>query len=269
MLDSTQSPMLDRDNPQGPGDNTSGNPAKSGWNAVAGRIGGIAVSDQRKKPGERPAIDIAPASLVARIHNGDKLAESEFAKKYWRGVLVLLRQYLQDEETAKDLCQDTMLVVIRRLRDRGIDDPSALSAFVRSTAINKAKAYFRKRDRQRTDVRSEVIETAVDTSESLFDRVATEQMIEFVEKVCGELNERDQEILHRFYVLFQEKDEICRALSLSHDHYYRVMHRARNRLRRLVHQYRSVPGPSSQPENDIPRQPSSGSNAKRSPGDAA
>jgi DNA-directed RNA polymerase specialized sigma24 family protein len=46
--------------------------------------------------------------------------------------------------------------------------------------------------------------------------------------------ERDREILVRFYLNDEDKEQICRDLRLSEEHFNRVIFRARNRFRELV-----------------------------------
>ena len=45
---------------------------------------------------------------------------------------------------------------------------------------------------------------------------------------------RDREILTRFYVEDQDKDEICTALNLDSLHFNRVLFRARKRFRKIL-----------------------------------
>jgi len=45
---------------------------------------------------------------------------------------------------------------------------------------------------------------------------------------------RDREILHRFYLLDQDKSRVCSALELSSVHFDRVLYRARKRIREII-----------------------------------
>ena len=47
---------------------------------------------------------------------------------------------------------------------------------------------------------------------------------------------RDREVLMRFYIHDEEKEEICQDLRLSMEHFNRVIFRARNRFRELLEQ---------------------------------
>lgn len=55
-----------------------------------------------------------------------------------------------------------------------------------------------------------------------------------VRRVLAEMaSERDRQILFRFYVAEDEKDEICNDLGLTSLHFNRVLFRARERFRQL------------------------------------
>ena len=53
-------------------------------------------------------------------------------------------------------------------------------------------------------------------------------------RVLAELkNDRDREILSRYYIADEAKEDICRDLELSDLHFNRVLFRARQRYREL------------------------------------
>lgn len=84
------------------------------------------------------------AALVARIAAGDRQAETALVRRYSRAVRALLEQRVRSRETASDLVQETFIVVIARIRDSGIHDPSRIAGFLRQTAINLANSEKRK-----------------------------------------------------------------------------------------------------------------------------
>jgi hypothetical protein len=45
---------------------------------------------------------------------------------------------------------------------------------------------------------------------------------------------RDREVLIRFYLDDEDREQICRELQLSEEHFNRVIFRARNRFRELI-----------------------------------
>jgi RNA polymerase sigma-70 factor (ECF subfamily) len=61
-----------------------------------------------------------------------------------------------------------------------------------------------------------------------------------VRQVLGELySQRDREVLYRFYVAEEDKEQICIDLGLSSLHFNHVLFRARERFRNL---YQKVTG---------------------------
>jgi len=70
-------------------------------------------------------MDFIPGGeLSRRIREGDVSAESELIRQFEPGLRVLLRRRTGgDHGLLQDLVQETLLVVIQRLRGAGIDDP--------------------------------------------------------------------------------------------------------------------------------------------------
>ena len=109
-------------------------------------------------------MDFVPGGeLSRRIREGDVSAESELIRQFEPGLRVLLRRRTGgDYGLLQDLVQETLLVVIQRLRGAGIEDPQKLAAFAAQTARNLAIASLRKAERQKTDVDSEATDRNAD-----------------------------------------------------------------------------------------------------------
>ena len=60
---------------------------------------------------------LEPAELVDKIRFGDKAAESEFANRYLRSLILLLRHRIKDDEFAVNECaQEAFLVTLKKMR---------------------------------------------------------------------------------------------------------------------------------------------------------
>jgi RNA polymerase sigma factor (sigma-70 family) len=177
------------------------------------------------------------ASLVARIHAGEQKAERELVQHFRHGLVALLRRWTGDRALAEDLAHETLVATIERLRDRPLDEPSKLSAFMRGTASNLTIAHKRREARRRTMLVGDAICLYSGDSNDPADLVERAQEIRIVRRLITELRvARDRELLHRYYVTGDNKVQICAELGLGLVHFNRVLHRARKRLCELFDQ---------------------------------
>ena len=97
---------------------------------------------------------IVSAALV-----GDRQAESRMLVALRPGVLAVLRfGAFHRWVDAEDLTQETLHIVVERVRARTIDDPRKVFAFAAATARNLALNAARKVLRQQTVVDSELVD---------------------------------------------------------------------------------------------------------------
>ncbi|NKB38360.1 MAG: sigma-70 family RNA polymerase sigma factor [Gammaproteobacteria bacterium] len=179
--------------------------------------------------------ELSPEVLIQQVGQGKRLAEEQLVSKYWRGLYFILQRRTNDPELAADLAQDTFIIVIKKARSGEITNPAAIVSFIRQTGINLMIAHFRKETRQATDPDSQMDLHIADQSPGLFQKLQSEQSFELVLQLLEEMKvERDREIIKSYFLYEQEKSAICNALDLSPEHFDRVLHRARNRLKQLI-----------------------------------
>jgi RNA polymerase sigma factor (sigma-70 family) len=177
--------------------------------------------------------------IVAAALTGDRQAESRMLVALRPGVLAVLRfgafyRWID----AEDLTQETLHVVVERVRAGTIDDPRKVFAFAAATARNMALNAARKMLRQQTVVDSELVDELAqnlemepnDLSDS-DDRHLAEAVIALLDELP---TERDRLLLMRFYLDGVDKQQLCRELGLSPKHFDRVLMRARGRLRTII-----------------------------------
>jgi len=176
-----------------------------------------------------------PADLVRRIRGGDLRAEEELVRRFSPGVLYHLRKMTANPALSDDLHQDTFRIVLERLRRQELEDPSRLAGFILGTARNVALGEHRKRAR-RGDVPLAEEDVAVpDPSPSQLGRVLRDEEDEVIERLLGELNtDRDRQLLLRFYVAEEEREQICADFGLTFPQFNKVIFRARRRLKELL-----------------------------------
>ena len=176
---------------------------------------------------------IDPAALVERIRTGDPGAEAELVAQYGNGLSYLLRKITGDPVLSEDVLQETFRVALRRIRAGELREPEKLGGFLRQTAKNLARAERRRGGRWESleDGKSD----PVDPAEGQLASVIRTEEAGLVRRVLRELRSmRDRQLLYRFYIAEEEKEEICRDLGLSSLNFNLVLFRARERFRKLV-----------------------------------
>jgi len=176
------------------------------------------------------------ALMVTRIGEGDALAESALVDKYYKSLhFILMRRCNNDEQLAADIAQDAFIVVINKAREKKINSPEAIAAFIRQTGVNLMIAHFRKETRRATDTHGEVAFEVPDITTNVSRAVESNQTLDLVQQLIEEMKvERDRDILLSYYAKEEEKSSICSRLELTPAHFDRVLFRARSRLKQLI-----------------------------------
>lgn len=189
-------------------------------------------------PGADPMSD-----LVQRILSGDPEAETELVQRFSRALTFLLRRLTRDEAMAEDLYQETFRLVIEKVRRGELREAERLPGFVSSMARNLFLGSARRGGRrQKWQGDPEATETAPDPAPGQLQKLLAQERAAMVRQVLAELkNDRDREILSRYYIADQDKDVICRDLDLSDLHFNRVLFRARQRYKELFEKWQGNP----------------------------
>jgi len=177
--------------------------------------------------------------IVAAALTGDRHAESRMLVVLRPGVLAVLRfGAFHRWVDAEDLTQETLHIVVERVRARTIEDPRKVFSFAASTARNLALNAARKALRQQTVVDSELVDELaqnLEMEQSELSDADDRHLAEAVMAMLEELpTERDRQMLTRFYLDGVDKQQLCRELGLSPKHFDRVLMRARSRLRTII-----------------------------------
>lgn len=174
----------------------------------------------------------SPGEIARAVHSGVPQAESWLIERFQRPIRILLRNWGHPPVEADDLTQETLMAVLRRLRDRPLDNPDSLSAFVQTTArhlgANFARLQRRRREILERDYPAEPSEVPAQP-EQLIDQLGLNKLVtEALDQIRAD---RDRIVLVELYVRGTSKAELCKRLKLSPTHFDRVLYNARNRLR--------------------------------------
>jgi RNA polymerase sigma-70 factor (ECF subfamily) len=182
----------------------------------------------------RPSSD-SSVELVHRILSGDPAAEADLVQRFSRALTFLSRRLTRDDAAAEDLYQETFRLVIEKVRGGELREPEKLPGFVSSMARNLFLGSIRRSGRRRKwQGEPEAAETAPDPAPGQLTKLLAQERAATVRRVLAELrNDRDREILSRYYIADETKETICRDLELTDLHFNRVLFRARQRYKEL------------------------------------
>jgi RNA polymerase sigma-70 factor, ECF subfamily len=177
------------------------------------------------------------SDLVSRIRSGDQQAESEMVECYDRVVKSIIRRGVANTSEASDLYQETFCIVIEKIRKGAIREAERLSGFVCSVAKNRVIRYFHRSTRRESSVETEDIRSLQLSESNQLEYLLKKEKAALVRQVLNEMtNERDLQVLSRFYLAEEDKEKICADLGLTSLQFNLVLHRARQRYKELYKQ---------------------------------
>jgi RNA polymerase sigma-70 factor (ECF subfamily) len=210
--------------------------------AQPARAGSYAGGAERAVQPDQDSEAAVAADLVRRIRIGDRSAEDQLVRRYSRGLLVHLRRMTNDPAWSDDLHQETFRVVLERLRSEALTEPERLASFLLRTGRNLFLGAWRKRTRRGEGTSLDGLEAELeheipDPAPGQLAAILREERIRRVQRLIGELaTPRDRQVLFRFYVAEEDRERICADLGLTGQHFNRVLFRARQRLKELLHE---------------------------------
>ncbi len=171
------------------------------------------------------------ADLVERIRAGDRQAEGELFRRYKRGVSTILQKWGVSDDIIDDLFQETIIIVLQKIKQGDVRDPDRLSGFVCGVARNRGIKHFEKESRM-CPMTAAHLNTPLPPCQH--EELSRKEDAQMVRRVMSELKvDRDRQILFRLYLLEEDKEKICNDLALSSLHFNRVLHRAHQRFKEM------------------------------------
>ena len=137
-------------------------------------------------------------------------------------------------QLSDDICQEAIIVTLKKLRAGALRKPESLPAFIQNTAANLFIGHYRKEKRY-IHLENGIISLQASHSDNKAKTIDHQHASTLLEELLDQLSiERDREILRRFYLRDEDKEIICKDLGLSSAHFDRVLYRARKRMRKLI-----------------------------------
>ncbi len=172
--------------------------------------------------------------LVSRIRAGERVAEDELVQRFSRGVSIIIGQSVADPAAAADVYQETFRLALLKVRAGEVRDPERLAGFICGIARSLVIEHFRGTARLKAHHEGEPDRQLPSPEPSQLDRLLREERATLARRVLSELpSDRDRQILYRFYIEDDDKDDICADLGISALHFNQVISRARQRYKKV------------------------------------
>jgi len=165
------------------------------------------------------------ADLVIRIQNCSEAAEEELYQILNRGVRYFLARHLCPADV-EDALHDVFLVVVTAIRNRILDHPAGLAGYIQTVARRKTNVTFVNRKRV---MRGPEVSLIASNDDPELDLLRNER-VEIATQALHDLSPRDREILTRFYLSEQTREQICADMRLSLNQFRLLKSRAKARF---------------------------------------
>ena len=170
---------------------------------------------------------------VQKLALGDSEVERHFVEYFSVLLFAKLRFHLRSAQEVQDLRQEVFLRVLRCVRQgEGIRQPERLGAYVNSVCNNVLMEHFRHKNRviQFDEDAPEPRDARTDLEREL----VTEESEDRVRSLVAELAPKDRNILKAVFLDERDKDSVCREFGVTRSYLRVVVHRAKERFRRLT-----------------------------------
>jgi RNA polymerase sigma-70 factor (ECF subfamily) len=183
-----------------------------------GQAGGVSVE-----------FHLFDAEYVRKLADGDPATESHFSAYFEKFILTKLRARKVSVEMAEDVCQETLLRVLKSLRQgSGVSQPERFGAFVNAVSNNVLLEFTHKQSRHVLvdDDTPEPVDKAAGAETTLI----TEERKRMVAAVLDDLLPKEREILR--LVFFEEADrhQISEQFQVDPDYLRVLLHRAKSKF---------------------------------------
>jgi RNA polymerase sigma-70 factor (ECF subfamily) len=168
-------------------------------------------------------------TVAARGPGTAESAESELYRRFAPRVRLYGLRHLRDEEAARDLAQQVMLVTIEKLRAGSVRDLDQIASFVlgvsRSMAKNLKRLEWRREKLLETFTIPDVVEAPVEDAALDVGRL---------EGCLGRLAERERLVVLLTFYAERTSNEVAQELGLNDGNVRVIRHRAIEHLRRCM-----------------------------------
>ena len=176
------------------------------------------------------------STLVHRIYHGDNDSVEQLYRYFYGGIRLFLCRHLGAQEL-EDKVHDTFVIVLTAIQRGEVRDPSRLPAFVRTVVRRQVANHIGGVIHERRDCvdidSTGGADQLVDDRQSPEQQVISDEQISIMRELLLQVDERDRELLVRFYLREETAEQICADLNLSSNQFRLLKSRAKVRFGEL------------------------------------
>ncbi len=171
--------------------------------------------------------------LVERIRLVETDGMEELYQLFSRGIRFYLCRQLGPQEF-DDKVHDTFVLVVQAIRRGELREPQRLMGFVRTIVRRQVAAHIDRVVHIRRDhLDLETSARVADPNGNPEQAAMFRQRTELIQRVLGDMGDRDREILTRFYLEEEGQDQICSEMALTETQFRLLKSRAKARFGEL------------------------------------
>jgi RNA polymerase sigma factor (sigma-70 family) len=194
-------------------------------------------AEQTDSPAAQASTATQPSSttLAAAIFAGDRRAEQLLIARLTAPLRLMLRVQRVPIEDRDDLLQEGLIILLKRLRAKPLQDAENVEAFMEATIRNLRIGDWRRQDRrqQLLDANAHEVEAPMELPpEVKLEAKVTSQLVR--QAVSNLRQVRDQQLIREHYLKEVSKPELCLRLKVTEAHFDRILFNARTRLKSLL-----------------------------------
>jgi RNA polymerase sigma-70 factor (ECF subfamily) len=139
-----------------------------------------------------------------------------------------------------------MLRCIEAVQHKGMREPERLVGLVATVCRRYISAEYSRRAMERETINVEMIQIPA-VGPDINEALGRSRVLAAATTALAELSEKEREILVRFYIKDQDKEQICAAMQLDSVQFRNLKHRAKQKVgergRRILHSRLPLPFP--------------------------
>lgn len=171
--------------------------------------------------------------LVERVRDGEPAALGELYTIFAKGIRFYIWRQLGIQEL-DDHVHDSFLIVVDAIRTGELREPERLMGFVRTVVRRMVAGQIdRAVQERREQCELETGFSVADSRRNADDAILGEQQAKIMEQVLRGIDDRDREILTRFYIREEPIPKICEDMGLSETQFRLLKSRAKARFGEL------------------------------------